>query len=80
MNLTPTDKQKIKNFISDKVMSGAVHDVLLDSFLKKGDTTDVQTLAAERIAINLLHDGFKSLKKYASENTQETKTLKQVGM
>lgn len=73
-------QEKIKRFMSDKIMADAVKEVLREEFLKDHGTSDVQTLAAERIAINLLDIGFKELKKYSTKAEQEIKELKQVGL
>jgi flagellin-specific chaperone FliS len=56
-------KQKIQRFLQDEVMSSSVYDVILSSFLKSQGSEDVNVLAAERIAISLLQDAWKELKK-----------------
>ena len=78
--LNPTEKQKIKSFLADKVMSNAVKSVLMDSFLKNSKNTDVQTLAAERIALNLLDEGFKELNKYANKTERTEKKVGQFAL
>ena len=66
--------------MSDRIMSGAVKTVLRETFLKSSGTQDVQTLASERMAINLLEDGFKELKKFSNKAEQEIKELNNVGL
>lgn len=66
--------------MSDKVMSQAVKMVLRESFLKSSGTQDVQTLASERMAINLLEEGFKELKKFSNTTEQKFKELGNVGL
>ncbi len=61
-------------------MSDAIYEVLSASFLKASKTDDVQTLAAERLAINLLQEGWKELKKLKSEAPREDKGSIQVGL
>ena len=75
-----TEKEKIKRFLSDKVQANAVKNVLREAFLKKSGNTDVQTLAAERIAINLLEDGFKELGRYSNILKREEKDGKNIGL
>lgn len=55
--------EKIARFLDDKAMNQAVYDVLFNCFLKdaKGD---VQTLAAQRIALSLLQEAWRELERY----------------
>ena len=78
--LNLTEKSKIKNFMSDKIMSNAVKNVLREAFLKSQKTTDVQTLAAERMAINLLEEGFKELQKHSNKEKNERENVDNVGL
>jgi len=78
--LNQTQKQKIKGFIADKTMSNAVKEVLRESYMKKSGATDVNTLAAERIAINLLEEGFRELKKHSNETERDEKVANQIGL
>lgn len=65
---------RIRRFLSDPHMSAAVFEVLHSTFIRPGKSTDVQTLAAERIAINLLQDAMKELQKYKSEGDAAEKS------
>ena len=78
--LNNNEQHKIKAFTADKVMSNAVKKVLMEVFIKDSGTTDVQTLASEKIAILLLQRGFKELKKYSNIADQEVKKIIQVGL
>jgi hypothetical protein len=78
--LNSTEKNKIKRFLADKVMADTIEKIFLASFLKKSGNTDVQTLAAERIAINLLEEGFKDLRKYANQITRDEKQKGQIAL
>jgi hypothetical protein len=78
--LDTTQQEKIKRFLADKIMSEAVKKVLREQFLKNHGTRDVQTLAAERLAISMLDMGFKELKKYANKAEQETKKEGNIGL
>ena len=79
--MTIQKQEKIKKFMADKDLAGIIREVLTNSFLKtsKGDR-DVQLLAASRIAIDLLDDGFKELEKISRQENEEEKQLKQVGL
>lgn len=74
------DEEKIKMFMNDKVMSNAVYNALLDSFLKEQPSKDVQTLAASRLAIDFLKDGWKHLEHFKSEPLQVKPISKQIGV
>ena len=78
--MNETQRAKIQRFLDDKIMSEAVKSVILGAFLKPSKKNDVQTLAAERIAIDLLEEGFKELNKYALEEKKEKAALSQVGL
>lgn len=63
---------KIKYFLEDRVMSEAVKEAILKTFLEESEGSDVNTLAAERIAIKLLTKALKNLETYRQV---EKKTL-----
>ena len=76
-------QEKIRRFLADKLMAESVREVLLHSFLQKrghGVDADIYVLAAARIAIDLLEDGWKELEKYKSAEEREPTQLKQVGL
>jgi hypothetical protein len=73
-------EQKIKRFMHDAVMSSGVYSVLLHSFLKPRKDADVYTLAASRIAIDLLNDAWKELEKIKGQSEREEQKLEQVGL
>ena len=78
--MNDTQKEKIKRFVADKVLSESVQDVLLKSFLKPRNGQDIQLLAASRIAIDLLDEGFRELRNIAREETKPEKRLTQPGL
>lgn len=49
------DTETLKRFANNKAMCDAVYDFVLTSFLRPVKTDDVHTLAASRIAIDLLN-------------------------
>lgn len=75
-----TQQHKIKSFLADRIMTDAVKSVLRETFLKSSGAQEVQTLAAERMAINLLEEGFKELKKFSNKAQQEIKEAGNVGL
>lgn len=66
MNLTKEKSAKIKYFLEDRIMSEAVKEVIINTFLEESEAKDVNTLAAERIAIKLLNKAYKKLEDYRS--------------
>ena len=76
------DKQKtekLNRFMNDKLLNEVVFDVLLQSFLKTKNN-DVQYLAASRIAIDLLGEAWKELKKYKEEDSNKETGSLNVGL
>lgn len=73
-------QEKVRRFLADEVMAYFVKDVLRESFLKQSKDKDVQYLAASRIAIDFLEDGFKELAKYKSPNREEPGPGGQIGL
>lgn len=60
--MLPAEKAKITQFLNDKLLSETIFKVLRSIYTRKTAVNDVQTLAAERIAINLLEDALRELK------------------
>ena len=75
-------QEKIQRFLDDKVMSTAVYEVLRGVFTKtrKGDYPDVNFLAAERIAADLLEEGWVELKRSIPQVKVETEAAHNVGL
>lgn len=57
-------EERIQRFINDEVLADAVYGIILESFLKPRRISDVQFLAASRIAIDLLNEAWKELEHY----------------
>lgn len=77
--LNQTQKNKIRGFISDEMMSDAVR-VVLEGTFKKKRNDDVGTLAAQMMALNLLEEGFKELSRYLNETAKEKKSVDNPGL
>lgn len=75
-----TKRQKIKHFLSDPIMSGAVREVFTKMFLKPKGNQDVHTLAASRIAIDLLDEAYKELAALSAEEPQSEKRSTNPGL
>ena len=71
---------KIQRFLSDKVMSEAVWDVMLGSFIKPKSSADVYEKAARFIAIENLHEAWRELSKYQIEEDKLSTKGVQVGL
>lgn len=78
--MNDTQKEKIRRFLNDEIMSKTVYDVLLRSFLDSTLSSDVQVLAAQRIAIDLLQDAWKELQKHNIDIERDVKKRSQPGV
>ncbi len=74
-----TQKQKLSVFLQDRDTVEAVKEVLLEAFLEPTRSTDVQMKAAERIAIDLLYQGFRRMENYKRVD-KESIIKSQVGL
>lgn len=63
--------EKLRRFMQDVAMHTAVYDLLLETFTTSTKDKDVHTLAAERIAINLLQKSWKELEKFKVTKKEE---------
>ncbi len=61
-------KGKIIAFANDKLLLDTVYSVLLDSFLKERPNQDIHILAASRLAVDYLKQGWKELEGYATKS------------
>ena len=75
MILTADQRLKIRRFLDDPSMAEAVFNVMRSTFMKPRAKLEVTTLAAERIAINLLDDAFKELERVKKEIPSGTKAV-----
>lgn len=80
MKINETQKNKIDRFLNDEVMSEAVKEVILNSFLKPKPNRDVYQLAASRLAIDLLDESWKDLERFRNVVEQEKKQGGQIGL
>lgn len=78
--LNKTEENKIKGFMADEMMAGAVKKVLTETFLRSQKTADVNTLAAERIALILLDEAYKELKRYSNPQGQKERSIDNPGL
>ena len=74
-----TKNAKINQFLNDKLMAKAVYEVILDSYLFSQRQSDVNFLAASRIAIDLLQEAWKDLSKHKIKE-KEDKVSGNVGL
>lgn len=76
--------EKVQRFLADTVMSQAVYEVVRATFLKTRPSAhkypDVNFLAAERIAADLLEEGWKELGRLKAEDLEKQEPKKQVGL
>ena len=65
--LNPTERAKIRSFVKDPTLLGAVKKTFLDSFLTERKNQDVYVLAASRLAVDFLNQAFVALEAIARE-------------
>lgn len=79
--MTDLQLEKLKRFANDPDVCIAVYKLLENTLLKPiTKNTDVSTLAAERIAIDILREAWKELDKYKSKGQSEQKEGGQIGL
>lgn len=78
--MTKTEEAKIKIFLQDQEMSEAVKKVITETFLEEDGAKDVNTLAAERIALNLLNKAYKKLETYKQVEKQKLSDEINIGL
>lgn len=78
--MNDTQKQKLNRFLNDEVMSKSVYEVLLQSYLRPKERSDVNLLAASRLAIDLLQEGWKELAKYQVSDGDKSSSGLNVGL
>ena len=80
MKLNKTEEDKIIRFMQDPLLNEAVFKVLLSTYIKQIDRTDVHYTAGQMIAIDLLHKSWKELEKITRTDTSLTDKHVQVGL
>lgn len=71
---------RIERFMADPLLSSAVKDVIMASYLKKAKSNDVNYLAASRIAIDLLEEAWDILGRYSQSDENGVKNEGNVGL
>ena len=66
--------------MEDKQTSGAVYEVLLNSFLNEKIANDVHILAASRLSVNFLKEGWKCLERSRDKESVESEIKVNVGV
>lgn len=74
------EQEKIRQFIHDEVMNNAVFTLIQNTFLRKKGNRDVNTLAAERLAIEFLDDAWKEMEKLKVGETSTSQHVDNVGL
>ena len=65
--MTETQIAKVRNFLGDKTLQGTIKELLRYSFLAKKDGADVQILAAQTLAFQLLDEAWRDMERYKAE-------------
>lgn len=75
-----TQRAKINQFLSDKVMSEAVRETMLYTFLMKKSGEGVEMKAARFIATELLAEAWRELEKNRLTNEEKAERGVQIGL
>ena len=78
--LTDAQKMRLQRFMGDPVTPGAIHQVLMTTYLKKRADEDTNMKAARFLALELLEEGWKELEKYQVEIENNGSTTRQIGL
>lgn len=71
---------RIVGFLNNKETAEAVYHVLLSTFLKKREKSDVYSLASERLSINLLQEAWKEMESMKNKEGEKVEGVAQIGM
>ncbi len=74
------EKSKLDRFVKDESMNKAVYSFIREAFLEPSGTKDVQILAAERLAVDMLAEAWKQLGKFRETEDNPSKIQTQVGL
>lgn len=75
-----TEKEKIKRFLMDKVMSDTIRKVLEDTCTKPSKDRDINILASRFLAVEVINDAWRELGNHASKAPSEIKKGGNVGL
>ena len=80
--MSPIEKEKIARFLEDNILSYVVYQVLMNGIIdSKIPSREVNYLAAERIALDILRGAWEDLRKYKAEvERKETDKPNNVGL
>lgn len=78
--MTEQQIQKIKYFINDPQMAGAVYQVLLNQFIKAKTGALTEEKAARFIAIENLQEAWRYLESFKTLLETQSATIKQIGL
>lgn len=77
---TDLEKERMIKFIRDEVTANAVYNKLRDTFLKKKGARDVNLMAAERLAVDLLEDAWSEMSRMDNTINEARPIINQVGL
>lgn len=66
-------KEKLNQFSNDLAMNNAVKELLVSVILKPKGNKDVNYLASERIALDVINEAWKELDRFKPESDSESK-------
>ena len=72
--LTNEEKLRLQKLALDKTAIFALKKLFMNNAMKGSTPPDVQVLAAERIALNIIKDSFKDLENIQPDNSVDERT------
>jgi len=74
------NQEQIKRFANNTELNEAVKEVLLKTFMKEKSGADVNILASQTLAINLLHEAWREIEEYKNRPQTEDNQRSQIGI
>jgi len=71
---------KIKQFLRDESMAFSIKEAMKDAFLKPSKDRSIENLAARFIAVELLEEAWKDLKRFQDEEESKANKSPQIGL
>lgn len=71
---------KIKQFLMDEAMAHSIKEAMKDAFLKPSKDRSIENLAARFIAVELLEETWKDLRRFQDEEENKGNKSPQIGL
>ena len=78
--MTTNEKEQLKRFASNVVLTETVRSFLRQEFTKKRTDRDVHMLAGQMIAVELLDDAFKVIERMKKDQEKDKKSTTNIAV